>query len=236
MKIEVLFPEVCCLFGDLANAKYLARSCGAELCETHLGDTPLFVSETPDLIYIGAMSERSQERAVNALMPYKERLCELIESGANILATGNAMELFGSRIEGDDGIAFDALGIFRFTARREMMNRYNSLYVGKFEGMDIVGFKSQFAHAYDFDDSLPLFDTVRGDGRCRGDKKEGLRKNNFMATYLIGPIVVLNPPFAKYLLTLMGVENPTLEFEQAAYDAYNRRVSEFNEPTREIGY
>ena len=29
-----------------------------------------------------------------------------------------------------------------------MFNRYNSLFLGEFEGMKIVGFKDQFAHSY----------------------------------------------------------------------------------------
>ena len=236
MKIEVLFPEICNLFGDLQNVKYLARSSAAELVFTSLNDTPLFLTETPDLLYIGSMTEHSQELAVNALSPYKARLRELIDGGANILATGNALELFGSRITGDDGADFEALGIFGFTAKREMMKRYNGLYVGKFEDMDIVGFKSQFAHAYDFGELPPLFETVRGDGRSRSEKAEGIHVGNFMATYLLGPLMITNPPFAKHVLGLMGVSEPSLAFEDAAYDSYRRRVAEFMDPDRGVTY
>ena len=236
MKIEILFPETCCLFGDLENARYLAASCGGEIINTALNDRPYFADETPDLLYIGSATEKGQERAVTALAPYKDRISELMESGANILATGNALELFGARITGDDGADFPALGLFDYTAKREMKNRYNALYLGKFEDMDIVGFKSQFAHAYDFGELPPLFDTVRGDGRCRGDKNEGVRIKNFMATYLLGPIMILNPDFAKYTLKLMGVNEPTLRFEAAAYEAYERRLSEFTEPGRNFTY
>jgi len=236
MKIEILFPETCCLFGDLENPRYLAASCGAEIISTAMNDRPFFADETPDLLYIGSTTESGQERAVRALMPYKERLSDLISSGANILATGNALELFGSRITGDDGADFEALGLFGFTARREMMNRYNALYLGKFGDTDIVGFKSQFAHAYGFGDLPPLFRTVRGDGRSRGDKAEGVKVNGFMGTYLLGPIMILNPDFAKHVLGRMGVAEIRLQFEAAAYEAYGRRLSEFSEPGRNFTY
>ncbi len=236
MKIEVLFPEICNLFGDLYNANYLAQSCGAEILRTPLKSKPHFVSEKPDLIYMGSMSERSQELAVTALNAHKDRLIELIASGANILVTGNAMELFAKRIDSDDGSSFEALGIFDFIAKREMMNRYNALYVGTFGDMDVVGFKSQFSHAYGLKDIPPLFETVRGDGRNRSEKPEGIHVNNFMATYVLGPLILLTPPFAKYLLSLIGAEEPALAFEDAALEAYHHRVKEFKDPSTGIYY
>ena len=43
MKIEILFPEVCNLFGDMFNMKYL-KMClpDAEFIETALDDVPTF--------------------------------------------------------------------------------------------------------------------------------------------------------------------------------------------------
>ena len=236
MTIEVLFPETCCLYGDLQNAKYLAAASGASIRWTAFSDVPLFAGETPDLLYIGSAPESAQERAAAALMPYKERLRELIDGGANILATGNAAELFGTRVTGDDGADFPCLGLFDYEARREMMNRYNGLYLGKFGDMDIVGFKSQFSHTYGAGDLPPLFETVRGDGRNRAEKPEGIHVQNFMATYLLGPMMILNPDFAKYVLTLMGVSEPKLPFEQAAYDAFRKRLTEFSDPARHFVY
>lgn len=38
---------------------------------------------------------------------------------------------------------------------------------------------------------------------------------------------MLNPDFTKYLMTLLGVENPTLAFEKEIYKAYEVRLKEF---------
>ncbi len=54
-----------------------------------------------------------------------------------------------------------------------------------------------------------------------------IRVKNFFGTYLIGPLLVLNPCFTKYLLNIMGVENPSLAFEKEAVDAYNKRLEDF---------
>ncbi len=237
MKIEVLFPEICNLFGDLMNVEYLSRCIpDAEIVRTSLKSEPEFVSGGVDMIFMGAMSERSQEIVVRTLRPYKERILELIDGGTVFLATGNAAEVFGTRIEGDDGVAFDGLGIFDFVAKREMMNRYNSLYLGKFGDIDIVGFKSQFSHSYGADGLPGLFETVRGCGRNRGVSVEGIRKNNFMATYVIGPLLVVNPPFTKYIMKLLGVEEPRLAYEEEAMDSYNLRLKEFSDPKTGFDY
>ena len=50
MKVEVLFPEICNLYGELENIKYLKKSCPhIEVIETAINDRPLLVSETPDI-------------------------------------------------------------------------------------------------------------------------------------------------------------------------------------------
>ena len=111
----------------------------------------------------------------------------------------------------------------------------NALYVGKFESnMAIVGFKSQFGHSYG--ECEPLFNTFRGAGLNPKVAGEGIRRNNFMATYLTGPLLVLNPPFNKYVQQLMGEKEPVLAFEEAAMELYRDRVKEFSDPATGVEY
>ena len=119
------------------------------------------------------------------------------------------------------------------TAKRDMMHRYNSLYLGKFEEMDIVGYKSQFTQSYRMPDAAAVYpdvkaawETTRGPGLNPDMTGEGLRVNNFIATYVIGPILVLNPPLAKWFLRKMGMSDPKLAFEAVSYthlDVYKRQ-------------
>ncbi len=238
MKIEVLFPEVCNLYGELGNVRYLKQSCPEiQVVETALNEEPLFVKEVPDLIYMGTMTESAQLLVLDRLGKYKERIAELIESGAKFLITGNALEIFGKRIEDADGTVVECLGLFDTVAKRDMMNRFNSLYIGDFGESKIVGYKSQFTHSYweAEAEKSGLFMTERGPGLNPDIKEEGIRRNNFMATYIIGPIVVLNPPFAKYILKECGIDSP-LAFEKEAFDAYEARVAEYSEPDRGFYY
>ena len=234
MKIELLFPDTCNLYGDLANIEYLQKSSDEiEVINTAINSTPFFAENEPDKIYIGSMSESTQELALERLMPLKDRIIELVENNTIIVATGNALELFGSSIENEDGSSIKCLGIFNTVAKRQMMNRFNAIYVGKFSDIEIVGFKSQFSHSYgDYNGYEPLFITERGPGLNPDAENEGIRKNNFFGTYLLGPLFVVNPYFALHILTLLGVKNPKLAYEDAAISSYEIRLKEFKEPTR----
>ena len=82
-----------------------------------------------------------------------------------------------------------------------------------------------------------LFDTVKGVGRDGQENSgEGFRRGGLMATYLIGPLLILNPPLCKWLLREMGAVSDALAFEDAAMDSYRKRVAEFMEPGRSWKY
>ena len=236
MKIEILFPEVCYLFGDLMNVEYLHRCIPeAEIIKTSLKSQPAFLNGDVDMVYMCSMTENAQQRVAEALRPYKQRIEALIDSGTVFLITGNAFEIFIKAIEDEDGSRTEMLGLFDLTAKRRMLSRHNSLYLGKFGDMEIVGFKSQFAQAYG-NDGDALFETIRGVGRNPDVKPEGLRKNNFMATYVLGPLLILNPPFARYILELLGEGDQPLVFEKAAMEAYTLRLAEYKDPKRGFVY
>ena len=70
MTIEVLFQEVCGLYGDSQNPAYLQATLpDAKIIYTELPDTPYFVDNDPDMIYIGTMTEITQRRVIEKLRP-----------------------------------------------------------------------------------------------------------------------------------------------------------------------
>ena len=286
MKIEVLFPEICNLYGDLANIRYL-KEClpEAEVIRTSLQTRPAFLDEPVDLVYMGTTTENGQVLALEQLRFYREEIFARVEEGMNFLITGNAMELFGESIEEDGEEVLRGLGLFPGVARRSSVNRFNSLFLGTFDpdpGKDparasaalhpdgeeprrdaltandlapvepdqeqedgrmcVVGYKSQFGHIYGADgdtglDHLALFTAGRGPGMNRYACGEGIRINNFFATYVIGPLLILNPPFTKwYIRHQLGVPVDELAFEAAAMDSYTNRVKEYADPATGLYY
>ncbi|MEE1242510.1 hypothetical protein [Frisingicoccus sp.] len=235
MKIEVLFPEYCNLFADSSNMKYLQQCLPeAEFIYTDYMSEPVFVTETVNLIYMGAMTEHMQSMVIKKLMPYKERIVELIKQDVPFLITSNALEIFGRWIENEDGTKEKALGIFDFYAKRDMMHRFNGLVRGHFGDMPIIGFKTQFSMAYSQEFKYPFIQIDRGTGMNPKVNVEGIHLNHFYGTYLVGPFLVLNPLFTKYLMKVMGVEQPVLAHEAVIMDAYERRMKEFMDPKVEF--
>ena len=231
LKIEVLFPEICNLFGNMYNIKYLEKSVqDIEIIYTSLTDTPKFVDEKVDMIYMAPMTENSQELVIEKLKPYTDKIKELIEQNQLFLVIGNALEIFGKYIENEDGSRIEGLGITNLYAKRDMMHRYNSLFLGKISKIKIVGFKSQLAMSYGENSSNYLFDALKGPGINEASKFEGIRINNFMGTYVLGPILVLNPYFTKYLLKLIGIKDINLAYEEEAVSCYKIRLKEFENP------
>ena len=230
LRVEVLYPEVCNLFGNTYNIKYLEQSVkDIEIINTSLNDEPTFVKENVDLVYMAPMTEKTQELVIEKLKPYTEIIKKQIQENKVFLMIGNALEVFGKYIENEDRSKIEGLGITNLYAKRDMMNRYNSLFLGELEGKEtikIVGFMSQFAKSYGDNSKNYLFKALRGPG-LNDTKFEGVRINNFMGTYVLGPILVFNPDFTKYLLKLLGVKNPKLA---EAFDAYNIRLKEFENP------
>ena len=231
MKIEVLYPEFCNLNGDMGNVKYLKKCLPeAKFIETSINEQPAFCTQDDiSLIYMGTLSERSQEIVIKKLMPYKQRIEELIDKGQVFLFTGNSLEVLGEYIINEDKSKIEALGIFNVHAKRDMLHRHNSFFLGKYEDIELLGFKSQFTMLYG-DNSNEYFATVEmGIGINKESKLEGIKKNNFIGTYIIGPVLILNPEFTLKLLSLMGVKEPKLAFEKEMIEAYKIRYKKFKE-------
>lgn len=228
MKIEVLYPEICCLFGDKANMRYFELCLpDAEFIKTPVSEKPRFLTEDVDMVYFGSCSESNQERILSRLKGHEDRIKELISKGVIFLMTGNTFEIMGDFIETTDGEKIDGLHIVSFNAKRTIPKRNNSLFLGEFEGMEIVGYTSRFSHSFDIKDEDVFLNVTKGYGSFIDSKTEGIHKNNLYGTYLLGPFLIQNPLFTEYLIKKLGVENPQLAFKDEIMKAYEVRLEQF---------
>ena len=236
MKIEILYPELCCLYGDKGNTKFLQQCLPeAEFIYTQLNEKPHFLSEDIDLCCMYSMSEQSQELILNRLMPHKDAIQAAMEGGKTLfLLTGNALELLGKYIQREDGSKVEALGMFDTYTVRQAPNRFNTLIQAEFEGMTLLGYTSRFSHTYGVTEKLAMAKVSIGTGCEPGSKLEGIRFGRVIATYLLGPLLVANPDFAKWLLKQLGVQEPKLPFEADLYKAYEVKKQVFTRPDLEL--
>lgn len=231
MIIEVLFEEICNLYGDPQNAEYLAQTLPeAEIIRTPLDSEPYFANHRPDMILMGAMSDNMQAAVINKLDNYLTRIEELINDDVVFLVTGNACEVFCKTVENVTlETKIDGLGILPYEVKIDWFNRYNGKVLGKHNDMTITGFRSQFSMIYGDNTNCGFVQVDRGIGINKNSSIEGFRLKNFFGTQILGPIIPLNPEFCEYLISLTGVK-ATAAFKEEAMSAYNQRVKEFSDP------
>lgn len=231
MVIEVLFNESCNLHGDGENVTYLQKTLpDSTFIFTNITQKPYFVDNRPDMIYIGSMSEAIQRRVITTLMPYKERIKELIDDNVVILATGNAGEIFTKKIDYmTEHIEIDGLNIVDEVTKTDFFNRYNGKVIGTFEDIKVVGFRSQFSFIYGNNTNNYFIKCDRGIGIHKNSHYEGIRYKNLIITQIIGPLLPLNPLFTEKLLELAG-EKHTVAFKEEAMKAYEQHLKEFENP------
>jgi len=236
MRIEIVYPEICCLYGDKANMMYLKRCLPqAEFITTHLTDDPAFLDSHVDLVYFGSMSETNQELVIDLLGGTAERFRELAQAEkTSILLTGNSWEILGRYIEREDGTEKRALNVFDFHSVRQTPDRFNSLILGSFESTTLLGYTSRFSHSYLNDPLDSLFTVDIGVGINPDTKSEGIHVGRLIGTYLLGPLLIANPDFTKYLLGLLGAPDTTLPFEEEIYQAYTTKLVEYLKPGIEL--
>lgn len=226
MVIELLYPEICTLYGDHGNVVFLKENLQeATFISTAINEKPYFVDNKVDLIYMGPTSEKKQEMIINCLLPYKEKIKELIDNGTFFLFTGNSYEILSKKIVDNNNKVTNALGLFDINITRDFLNRKNSLFVGDYEDIKVVGFQSQF----DFCQSgiNGLFKVEYGFGQAINDKWEGFKVNNFYGTTLLGPLLMLNPIFARRFFNKLGLEIKEFKYEDELMEAYKLRLEDF---------
>ena len=242
--IEVLFPEYGNQAGDNGNVMYL-RAClpNATFVETSHGDVPYFADARPDLIVMCGMTERQQETVIERLRPYRDRLAQLVDEGVHMLFTGNAPEVLARAIEDARGTRIEGLGLIDAVVKRDTSARYLSVQVGSFEPapgaapLEVVGFKIQFTQVEgDNGDSFFIEDSV-GWGLNEQSKLEGFRLNNLIATWIIGPLLPLNPDLTAWLIGRISCSDEVqLAFEPEARAAYVKRAAELKTPGMHLAY
>ena len=236
MRIEILYPELCCLYGDKGNTKFLQQCLPeAEFIETSLNSKPAFLTEQVDLCCMYSMSEKSQELILNRLFQWKDEVVSACKEGKTLfLFLGNAMELLGQYIQREDGSKVEALGVFDTHTVRHAPNRFNTLIQSTFQDMTLLGYTSRFADTFGITEDIALCKVSTGSGSDPKSKLEGILSGRVIATYLLGPLLVANPDFTKWLMVQLGVETPALPFEDALYLAYETKRKEFQRSDLEL--
>ena len=205
MKILHLFNDLMNLYGDGGNIDYLQWILkdrfgfqDISILRQSIGDE--LALEEADFIYCGAGSESNRLLALEYLRPYQQRLKKLIlEDQKVVLFTGNSWTMLGQKIETDQG-SFEGLHVFDFVTKENEQKRRvtDAVYTCLIDGNPVVGFINKVSVLVQV--PFPLFRVDTGSANTLSGLTEGLAVKNCFGTFLIGPILVKNPPFLKMIL------------------------------------
>jgi len=233
IKIAHLYYDLMNLYGEHGNVLALKHHLEANKVKviTHyftIDDEIDF--DKYDLFYIGSGNKEAFSLALEDILKRKEEVTKAFQAKKFFIATGNALDLFGHSYHTLDDIQTECLNFFKFDAY-ETDFRIVGEQICSFPKIkqDIIGFQNR-SSVLKFVKEPHLFDVKKGTGYVPKAVIEGIHKNHFYGTYLLGPIFIRNPYFTEYLvkdilksknIPYQSYEDP---YEVQAYDEFIRNM------------
>lgn len=232
MEVNVLhlYDDLLNLYGEYGNVVIMKKHLEDQGFQVNvekktLGDEINFSKY--QFIYMGCGTEKNLDVVLKDIKKYTEQINYAIENKVVFLATGNSFEMFGKKIEEEEG-----LSIFDYETVR-LKDRVTSdvIYVPADEkyfqnvlqtkeennqSMKVVGFVNKMTEMYH--NMNPLFKVEFGIGENKQNDFEGVKYINFYGTHVSGPILAKNPAFLKEMVITIGKQvNPKFEYKEVSY-------------------
>ncbi len=209
LKLGFFYYDLLNLYGDSGNVRALdfhlrEQGVDVEIDRLTLEDKKDIASY--DWIYMGCGIERSLILALTDIKKYKDAFAEAIANGTHILATGNSFELFGNTIRMPNK-RYTCLGLLDFSTEYRARTVHDLLL--PYGEHQLVGFENHSGVTVE-NKETPFLSSE--------ERSEGVKKNNFTGTYIVGPLLVRNPFLCRELVKeLLLKKVPSFKFRDADY-------------------
>ena len=199
IKILHLYYDIMNMYGESANVRALMHALDKQEVKYKVDFKSLHEEIKMmdyDFIYIGTGLDESYPIVLEDLKRYKEDLSKYIDANKFILVTGNALDLFSD------------LKILKFKSVKEDFRIIGEqVYTTDLIKKYVIGFQNRDTVIKEYSET-PLFKVTTGTGFAPNNENEGIRKNNFFGTYLLGPLLIRNPYLLEYFTkNLLKIKN-----------------------------
>ncbi len=228
-----LYPNMMDLYGDSGNLqilRYRAEQRGVKVeVERYVIGEAAPDWRRYDLIFLGGGSDKEQKVVAGDLVRYRGELRKAAGDGAFFLTICGGYQLFGKYYKDAEGNVIEGVRLFDFYTEASADKRQRCIgdiavevELGG-EKVRLVGFENHGGQTYGVD--RPFGRVLAGNGNTFRSTYEGMMTENFIGTYLHGPLLAKNPELADEILrrclrraTGKEVELAELddEFEQCA--------------------
>lgn len=232
IKIVHLYYDLMNLYGENGNIRYLKRKLEEQDFDVSVSfqsiDDAIDYTKG-DFYYIGTGSEENKKIVLEHIIKDKDKIKKAIDDNKYFLVTGNALDLFGKKINTEDD-EIEGLGIFDYEVNEEELRVVGEQYYeSKLIKEKIVGFQNRNSILMN-SGANTLFKVIKGTGNKPNDLEEGILKKNFFGTYLLGPILVRNPYFTEYIVKKIckdfNVKYRKID-KDVSYKAYQEYLNNF---------
>ena len=195
IKILHLYHDLLNLYGESGNVlaikyHFEQNKTNTQVIEKSINDK-LDLKEY-DIIYIGGGTENNQKLALKHLINYKEDIQNFIKENKLLISTGNSIDLFGRYIETLSGKKYQGLAIFNFYSK-EIENRKVKEISSNIEELNL-----------NINAFLNSGTDIKGIKKNLIENAVFIKKKNFYATNLIGPILARNDNLLKHIIKNIG--------------------------------
>ena len=226
MKIEIIYGELANLLGEHGTQSLLAETFGEQqIIRTPFPHLPRFLVDDVDFVYMGPMTEQTQRLVLDLWRDQKELFAKAIEENTVFFFAGNALDLVGRSIRYEEQDTIQALSLYPFDTFCRRYDRVNEFVCATFNNMPLTGFRSQFTTHTGDAGAFPFLVVGQGNGMNKDIRTEGIHDRNFFATSLLGPFLLLNPSFTRWLFARAGYHG-TLPYEKSLLDAESTRLED----------
>lgn len=233
IKIAHLYYDLMNLYGENGNVlclkKYLENQ-NIDVTIDYLTKEDKIDFTNYDIFYIGSGNDESFLITLDDLKKYKKELETAIKNKFFIV-TGNALNLFGKTYYSKNK-ELELLNIFNYSVKENKKRLVGEqLYKCDLINSEIIGFENRSTYLIDNNESH-LFESIKGFGNRKNEKNEGILKNNFYGTYLLGPLLVRNPYFTSYIvkkicdINAIKFKEVYNDFEIKAYENYKELIKQ----------
>ncbi len=197
-KIAHLYYDLLNLYGE--NGNILALKHHLEKHNLKVTVDYLSIEDTIDFakydfFYMGSGNDEAISLCMNHLLKYQSDITNAIANHKFFLITGNALVLFGKTYKN-----LPALNIFDYLSEEiDFRIVGEQFYKMPLLNQPIIGFTNRNCILRLVKENY-LFEVKKGTGYVPKAIVEGIWKNNFYGTFLLGPLLIRNPHFTEYLV------------------------------------
>ena len=232
IKIAHLYYDLMNLYGEHGNILGLSKSIeqhGMKVITHYYTIDDKIPFEDYDLFYIGSGNNESFHLVLKDLMKRKKEIKKAFEENKFFLMTGNAINLFGTSYTDLNEKKYPTLGLLNYESNETDFRIVGEQVYTNSSNHEIIGFENRSSVLKNVEEET-LFQVKIGTGYAPNKTDEGIKKNHFYGTYLLGPIMIRNPYFKEdFIKELLEWKNISFkekidDLELKAYEEYQKNL------------